>query len=677
MKLHERKRKRPWRFISAIVAFNVTSGNGFYFTTHNPGGRGASIPLAATSSVPLEVTRAMEDLPDDKRRLLLVLSRHAGSRLRLLSRFPCLAEVFVDGRAICVDLLSVDATNEKLTIRESPDGKPQTIDFGQLTSVWGDSEAGILRCGNDGVGSLNCEHELEELYLSHVGRGRSASLTKKQISSMDLSPDDMTIVRKTLKAGENMARLLDSAKLASSLGPAAPAVLCQDSKEGGRFKRFPSVLVAAANEGAVIAVNGGWLVLDRSTRFTTEARKFVAHNGTIKSSADCRIVRKLECLAMGEIFDQEQVGKLDVDVQEVLKLMRLAESPSGAKATLIKLGLWSAGSDAQQKFKASFQPWKSEVLHAANSYAGFLQSNAADITPNSRTVLPRLPCLVIDNADTSFRDDGIGLRPRQITGRPVIDDLKWELLVHIADVSDIYCPFPSISVDHKDDDTRAVLESLHILQEAARTRGYSRYDLPFGPLHLLPPVILQELSLERSRRSVTLWSYIDEASGEVLDSGIERAVIPEPQVLTYAEATDVLNGDKENQALTVMNRLLEVWDQRRKRKSNSKANVTLSPQSYSKGHQLVDRALDLYSHEALLLMGRRPVPWTPGAEAWRGGRVATGVLRRYVDGHAQRQILAVLCDYGGKPLNLNDCKEIGSAANDARNSISNLRSFRS
>jgi RNB domain len=618
-----------------------------------------------------------EFVPDDKRAIVKVLSRHAGRRFRLISTFPCMAEVFVDGRAMCVQLVSFDGIANKFTVRQS-DNEMITIDFGQLTSVLDDGT--VLRSFHEDCSrqeQRRYEVRLNELYYSYVGRGRSnLLLAKKRLASLGLSSNDEAIVRSVLKAGAFMTRLVDSSSVVEELGPFAEIILSDDAKAGGRFKRFPSLHVATTHDGSLLIVNGGWLVVDRSARFTVEARKFTARNGAIETLADRQIVRKLECLAMGELFERDEGEKAEVDVQEVLKELQLDQSPAGAKEALIRLGFWSTGEDIQKRYRATFQPWKPEILLAANTYVRYLQSTAT--SANGDSLSPKLPCILIDLPRTSFRDDGIGLRPRQITGRRIINGMKWEILVHITDMSDIYCPHPAINMTHADEQQQSLPKALAALQDAARTRGYSRYDLPIGPLHLLPPVVLGELSLDRSKRSVTLWAYIDERSGYVLDSGVERMMIPAVQTMTYAEATDVLKGKKENQALTIMARILEVWGlQHSRHKGIPERPVYADNNLNTEGHTLVDRALDLYSSEAIRLLRRRPVPSTPGAEVWRGGRLGTGVLRRYVDGQTQRQLLAILCTYGGAPLTLDECKEIGMTANDARNSITNLKSYRS
>eukprot|EP00804_Cyclotella_cryptica_P004125 CCRYP_016850-RA/>CCRYP_016850-RA protein AED:0.41 eAED:0.41 QI:0/0/0/1/0/0/2/0/266 len=95
----------------------------------------------------------------------------------------------------------------------------------------------------------------------------------------------------------------------------------------------------------------------------------------------------------------------------------------------------------------------------------------------------------------------------------------------------------------------------------------------------------------------------------------------------------------------------------------------------SRAHRLVDSSLDLYAFAlgALMKRANEPMPRAAGSGADRGGRLGTAPLRRYIDGLAQRQALSVLCDYG-IPLSPNECREAASAATQASNQITNLRS---
>jgi len=314
-----------------------------------------------------------------------------------------------------------------------------------------------------------------------------------------------------------------------------------------------------------------------------------------------------------------------------------------------------------------------------------------------RVDLTNYPCVCVDEKSTSFRDDAIGVRARAGTGREVVPEAsKWEVLVHITDVSDLYVAAASEGREHLD-----------LLKEAARSRGFSRYDLPLGPLHLLPPRVLGALSFSAKdvacHGAVTLWAYIDERDGRILDAGLERTLISSPMLLSYEQATELMEESddpdprhsKVRAFLLVVDRILRSWSKQNRRGNDAarRRDARLSQRERrtrefdffdddrfdgfrrTRGHRLVDSALNLYasSLSELVRKEKASVPEATGAEhSTRGGRVATAPLRRYIDGEAQRQALAVLCNYG-RPMSVKECKNIGKIANEARNSIANFR----
>jgi exoribonuclease R len=340
--------------------------------------------------------------------------------------------------------------------------------------------------------------------------------------------------------------------------------------------------------------------------------------------------------------------------------------------------------------------------------------SSGDLTPvgadgrNDRVIdLTSYPCLCIDAQRTRFRDDALGLRPREATGRSVVPGAsKWEVLVHVVDVSDIY----SVS-SHKrlGEDER---NRLALLKDASRTRGTSRYDLPLGPLHLLPPRVLESLSFSSKspgHRCVTLWAYIDERCGKLIDCGLERTLVRPPRILSFSEASELTSQSAKapesdanlRSMLLVLERILTSWSQLRRknedaarkreerlsmrelagRMDHKQASLAVDDGRHgfqrSRGHRLVDSALDLYSAgvSTLIRKAKEPIPQAKGADCSRGGRVATAPLRRYIDGEAQRQALAVILDQGPR-ISAAECKEIGKVANEARNSIATIRAAR-
>ena len=559
----------------------------------------------------------------------------------------------------------------------------------------------------------------------------------------------------------------------------AAYILANDAQMGGRLKRWPCLYVSTSSidngddhdheTNSITIVNGGWFVTDQAVRTGTEARKFVdravgttinddmtntqsssavKRKKTTPTLADERIYRRLECMAMGELINtmkpdtgrrthQESMtapGELELDVREVLRTMNLPINPDGAKQALIQTGYWSKDLSRQTNLARMIQPWSKPVLDAAKWYTDRRSDGTNEDDIRKRIDLTQLPCVCIDAMKASFRDDAIGVRLRSSTGRVLIPEAsKWEILIHITDVSDIYSIFSQNNGENTSEFASAALnnnEQYRILRDAAARRGSSRYDLPLGPLHLLPPIVLQTLSFPTSKdystntascRCVTIWAYIDERNGQLVDSGIERTLIAPPIILTFDEASNLLdrkgtttrssttespNRQAAQAIIMVAERNLKLWDdyerqhnivaQKREvrlatRERSSLQNLSTARQlnreqrddgvdgfRRTRGHRVVDVALNLYTNVAMQLLQRirAPIPRAMGADySTRGGRVGTAPLRRYIDGQIQRQLLALLCHYG-TPMTMEECQQVSIVANQANNSINNIRAIR-
>jgi hypothetical protein len=123
----------------------------------------------------------------------------------------------------------------------------------------------------------------------------------------------------------------------------------------------------------------------------------------------------------------------------------------------------------------------------------------------------------------------------------------------------------------------------------------------------------------------------------------------------------------------------------------SKARRTTVPQSIpdnrrnnrdgflrTRGHKLVDTSLKLNSDVVKGVMRRSKafLPQQAGSGQARDGRVATTPLPRYVDGMAQRQILAVAFAYGGRSMSKDESLQVSQKATDFYNAISNICSIK-
>jgi len=524
----------------------------------------------------------------------------------------------------------------------------------------------------------------------------------------------------------------------------------------GRFKRFPCLFLSSVgndpstsrsdlrtltNESRTVRiVNGGWIAVDSAVRASKEAKSLAETGGKSRgTNADERIIQRLESLAMDTNTMRERISReedLQVDVREYLKALDLPCTSQGAKQALVNLGLWSSvESDFQRRNQVKPQPWSPEILKAVEWYRIMDQKRrtrlaralhdarvATDSPPDSTKIegridLTHLPSICVDATRTSFRDDAMGIRPRATTGRKVLQSAKWEILLHTVDVSDLYAP-PIVG--------RA--EELQILQSAALKRSSSRYDLASGPSHLLPPALLEILALNVIRgspsvddpltdissavnRCTTTWVYIDEVTGKILDSGMERTLISSPIAMTFQSATDLLEDDtstrgggdlgKARTMLRLIERQILAWKDLEHRQNSSNNSDSRDARlatreeidalifgnesdgddgrngfKRTRGHRLVDGCLDLqgYALTGLVRRANYFLPFIAGAQ--RDGRVATAPLRRYIDGVAQRQALSVLCGYGGTPYSREECTEIGLEATKAMNAISNVQSFK-
>jgi hypothetical protein len=658
------------------------------------------------------------------------------------------------------------------------------VDIGQITGIWKLRRFPSNMRINDIAIKLsayisNIDTSMQKLPVNHIEKTMqilyeecipedkrgNTGLTKKDVSKISsaIEPSERAqhfeqILRRALKAGfhDKKLRLVDTKgateylfekESSDSRGRVAnllvgATLLARDAELCGRFKRSGCIFVSAKYDHdnsevpslcEICILNGGWTAVDTSVRAGTEARKFAEkrtqgkNNDVGFTAADERILYRLECFAMGEVLENDDGShELELDLRETLTTMGLPLTTKGAQSALIQSGRWSPSDEKNHSSKKNnkmFEPWSNDVLESARMLVeseekrkksiSKLIGNGSKQVIEDRVNLVALPVVCVDAKRASFRDDAIGVRPRSSTGRKIVKAAsKWEILVHIADVSDLYSPEVFKSGKESFD--------AKVLRKAAEGRGASRYDLPFGPLHLMPPVALEALSLVTRgttsksplNRCVTLWAYIDERNGKLIDAGLERTIISAPIGLTFESASAILEGEevidlastKQARAvLGIAERNLSLWKENRLQTEKAAANrenrlqmkemiareITQGQNmrddgaggsfQRTRGHRLVDQSLDLYGStlSKLLSKANAPIPRASGSSADRDGRVATAPLRRYIDGLAQRQALSVLCDYGGPAMTQKDCKEANQKVNDATNKNRKLGSANS
>lgn len=653
--------------------------------------------------------------------------------------------------------------------------KSMTVDLGQVTTVWKfpiqkislkDYATFLSRQLANAIVTLQQEFPvntgeqiMKSLYETRINRCGSSTLSKKDLQKLSSGASSQNrehidqVLRKAIKSGhcKTNSKLIDSLITAKEIFQhskddhqmttkllSGAKLLAIDAEQGGRFKRSPCIFISATfapdQNGIPVPshlnlLNGGWVAVDESVKAFTEAKKFAQHsaeNGSetkrkVFTAADERIMYRLECFALGEEFqNQGDLKDLELDVRETLRSMDLPLTAEGAQQALVKVGLWSSARHSENSSRFSYSPFPCEVLDCAvalqkyekkrrqDLYKKVQQKRVQSSQKEDRLDLTQLPTLCIDAKRASFRDDAIGVRLRSSTGRKVIRGSKWEILIHIADVSDLYVTQSSIP-----------MLDLTLLRKTAENRGSSRYDLPLGPLHLMPPVALEALSLDVKQkdgvidsvnRCVSIWVYIDENTGKIIDSGIERTLIQQPIALSFQEASELLGNSDDSissrakqikMLLTVIENSVTKWKatqlrsntaaQQREERLNVKemvAKETIGIDSSrddgakgsfqrTRGHKLVDYTLDLHGVVLSFMMKKAnaPIPRVSGGGEERGGRVGSAPLRRYIDGVTQRQALSVLCNYGGPPLTKSECLAMSKIATQAINRITNNRAY--
>ena len=490
------------------------------------------------------------------------------------------------------------------------------------------------------------ENRLEEVWKLHrkkrggVGGKSKHRLTKKELNKLDDASRD--VIRNCYKRDEHVitSSVLSELLFSSSSSSLAAAMLLKaDTETGGRFKRTPCYPLATLSGKRLLLLNGGWLAVDESMRKTIEASKFAqfaAASSPSSTPADERIVQNLESFALGATgTSSEDVNvSVDVTVREALKKMNLPLTTDGARSALIKMNRWSTMSSSSPQRSTGANsgpvvlPWSAETLSAAKELEAFQgarrkQLNEEEVAAATASISRLSSSFTIDNKRTSFRDDCVTLRPRSASS--IVNGNRWEVVVSITDVSAVF-KFPALSA-------------------AAAHRCMSRYDLPVGPLHLLPPVALESVSFKPDEPScpneaVSVVAYLDEKSGKIIDCRVERSLL-RPKSLTYEQCNELLSGkpsaeNSSGMAVSIIAKLLGAWsDQRlasskasRQRDAKLTARAVTNKSRNSKGttsgavgtdntarkgggggsfdrtpaHRLVDTSLDLYSYVATKLM---------------------------------------------------------------------------
>ncbi|GMI04923.1 hypothetical protein TrLO_g15142 [Triparma laevis f. longispina] len=626
-------------------------------------------------------------------------------------QYKTIVEVNVDS---AVQLGVITSVQSKSKVGIKLDGEAErTVDLGQIITVYDESESSshtkesiLTSSAKTALSTLSSssvdeiENGLETVWKRYRKRkGGKDKFTQKHLTKKELhqlSPVVAEILRNAYKRDASLFRSLDAtlslfpkkspkATLPSQILATATFIL-SDSRTGGRFKRLPCFPLAYDEvDGSILVLNGGWLANDENMRQTNEASKFAQRNnnenpgGPELEASDESILSRMEFLAMGSDLklrrdDVSAPPCDDVGVKEALKKLGLPVTPQGAKAALVMLNRWSEKKEEAHK-TAQVSPWSEATIESSNNFIAYAKARRKVKSMEQGKFFPNF---TIDAKKTVFRDDAVGIQPRP--KKNVVNGNKYELVISITDVSAV-----SWADIDESRDGGFTKEDAETLKKAAQSRCLSRYDLPFGPLHLLPPPVLQGLSIKEGDKNecVSVIVYLDEETGEVIDARVERNLIL-AKSLSYEEANVMLDSEEEGRgktqdALLKIEGLLSSWQRRRiltsavsKQRNERLASRSERSRTFarSRAHRIVDSSLDLYSTVATKLLRdkKAPVCRMPGSGVNKGGRLATGPLRRWVDMLAQKQMLAVLVG-AGNAMSDEECRAASERAGRMRNAI--------
>ena len=233
-------------------------------------------------------------------------------------------------------------------------------------------------------------------------------------------------------------------------------------------------------------------------------------------SAQLGITRQMQRLMVADILDE-------LTDQHFLKeeregRYRLARLPQRERKIM--------GDDIMGEFDLP-ESYPEDAVKAAQSYSEELKPEEFSYREDFRHV----PTMTIDPAEAKDFDDALSIRP--------LDDGRWEVGVHIADVT--YYVKPGTPVDHE-----------------AEKRATSVY-LVDRTIPMLPERLCNQVCSLRPDEDKRCFSCVFELDDEakVLRSRICRTVIRSNRRMTYEEAQDVIDGKSDTMKAEIipLNRL--------------------------------------------------------------------------------------------------------------------------
>ncbi len=441
-----------------------------------------------------------------------------------------------------------DETNAIYVLLQS--GETVTVDVGQVVSVWDtladeetpvgpDNWAEVAADALDLLGSTSPRKSDLEEFWNAVSRRR----TNLAVDSLDLG---IYIFQEygfrrwidPYNAGtESHVQALSAAQRY-----AAALLLHFDDFH---FKRRASIHISGSGSQGLL-IEGGYRAVDSSVVIHRQGTLFLENyerkTGKILESTDASYSARAGLLRLQRAIEAYAVAPQSLSpspvVKHILKRLGLPYTPAGAQILLKnlssigfsvnhQLNTTTATISSDKKY-LEITPWIEGVLTAANQLTEMIRNRRNQLNdipilrsgkriPNGRMDYRGStdhPVICLDPNRASFFDDGFSLSPA--TG---------ELLIHISDVTEYLRKFP-------------------LLLETARERISSTFTSQ-GPLHMLPPQILDSLKLDPNgpNEAITVALSVNFDTGRLIGYRIFPSILPPIIPMDIDRANEILSAN--------------------------------------------------------------------------------------------------------------------------------------
>ncbi|MBW4539758.1 MAG: ribonuclease R [Myxacorys chilensis ATA2-1-KO14] len=249
---------------------------------------------------------------------------------------------------------------------------------------------------------------------------------------------------------------------------------------------------------------------------------------------------RLDSLERFATFGEEATNR--TPALETLAALKRHETPQGALALLVELGMWSPHENLALRRSQVPTAFSTQVLQVSHQRLEF----PPDDLDRDRLDLTQLKVYTIDDESTREIDDGLSLE--------ILPDGRERLWIHIADPTRWLTPGDELDLE-------------------ARRRSTTIY-LPTGMIPMFPSELATgPMSLNPGKTSCALsFSVILDESGAVEDYSIHASLIKSTYRLTYEDVDEMVQwGVQAESELEAIAR----WAKRRQAWRQSQGSITI------------------------------------------------------------------------------------------------------